>query len=101
MKKADGGRLLLLHGWLRFLHMQVPKLDDDEVQAAEGDLGTWLHLHDVVELEDDTHLKRGEYVSKRPLLGAPTVRSISSGNMDQHTMHKESDGQHTMIRGLY
>ena len=81
--------------------MQVPKLVDDEVQAAEGYLGTWLHLLDVIELEDETHPKREEYVSKRLLLGAPTLRSISSGNMDQHTTHRESNGQHTMIRGLY
>jgi hypothetical protein len=81
--------------------MQVPKLVDDEVEAAKGDLGTWLHLLNVVELEDETHLKCEEYVSKKPLLGAPTVRNISSGNIDQHTTHRESDGQHTMIRGLY
>jgi hypothetical protein len=48
--------------------MQVPKLVDDEVEAAEGDLGTWLHLLNVVELEDETHLKHEEYVEQK----APT-----------------------------
>ena len=38
--------------------MQVPKPISDEVQAAEGDPLTWLHLlRGVVDVGDDSHLK--------------------------------------------
>jgi hypothetical protein len=46
--------------------MQVPKPVDDEVQTAEGDLGAWLHLLDIIEVEDETHLKHEESVQKVP-----------------------------------
>lgn len=62
--------------------MQVPKLVDDEVQIAEGDLSAWFHLLNVVELEDQTHLKRNESVHESPLPGVPIVESIYFGNTD-------------------
>jgi hypothetical protein len=51
--------------------MQVPKLVDDEVQTTEGDLSARFHLLNVVELEDETHLKRNESVHKSLLPGVP------------------------------
>lgn len=67
--------------------MQVSELVGDEVQAAEDDLGAWLHLLNVVEVEDDTHLKHNK---STPLLGTPTVRGFDLAMDDQHIMHRES-----------
>jgi hypothetical protein len=38
--------------------MQIPKPIGNEVQVAEGDLLSWLHLlHNIVDVDDDSHLK--------------------------------------------
>jgi hypothetical protein len=68
--------LLLLHRW----QVQVPELVSNEVQAAKSDLSARLHLLNVVEPEDETHLKHNESTCKRPLPSMPTVRSIYSNN---------------------
>ena len=83
---ADGGLLLLLpHEWFKILQMQVPELVGNEVEAADGELVSQQHhLSIVIDPEDETHLKHDEPARKRPLLGAPTLRSIYSSNMDQH-----------------
>ena len=80
--RRSGRLLLLLHGEFGFLHMQVPKLVGDEVEAAEGDLLARLHpFHSVVDVDDDSHLKHDINLNaKRPLPGAPTVGLFSSDN---------------------
>ena len=84
-ERANGGLLLLLlHGWFGILQMQVPELVGDDVEVANRELVAQLHLLSiVVDPEDETHLKHDESARKRPLLGAPTLRSIYSSNADQ------------------
>jgi len=84
-ERVDGGRKLLLpRGWFWVLQVQVPKLFGNGVQVARNGLVVWLRLVGVVvELGDEAHLKHNESVRKRPLLGAPTVGGINSGNTDQ------------------
>ena len=53
--------------------MQVPELIADGVEAVEGDLLAWLHhLHGVVDIDDDSHLKhnvnlyaKGPYLARQ------------------------------------
>lgn len=61
--------------------MQVLGLVDDEVQTRKSNLSAQLHLLEVVEVEDETHVKHDESMEKN-LHDALGIRIIYSCNMD-------------------
>jgi hypothetical protein len=73
------GRLLLLHLLFGFLQTQVPI--NDKVEATKIDLGAQLHLLNVIEVEDETHLNSMNLCAKVSYL----ARQISEDGSAYHT----------------